>query len=234
MRTPFTLTVKEILNMKYHKNATSNSVNGFASHEDAISEKLINGGYSEWGVWNNLSTNEKSKFRKEHCMIDWTKTPGLSEIMPVGCYIRQPFGTQNPPDFLIKVTNSFVLAMEAKSTTSNSGYPMWNSSIPSPYTLYVFSSKPTNSTTIFKGDAIATDDKRDMINKYVEKRRLEDSEFNKELRKHDPSNRGLEYYTRVMIIQAGGSKLVNYFKHEDRERIEEDAINWIHEMEEFS
>jgi hypothetical protein len=217
--------------MKYHKNATVNSVNGFASHEDAISEQLNIGGYFEWIEWTNLSTNELCKFRKINRVNDWTKKPELSTIMPIGGYIRQPFGSQKPPDFLIKVSNSFVLALEAKSTTSNNGCPMWNSSIPSPHTLYVFSSKITNSTTIFRGDAIITEIKRDKINKYVEKRRLEDAEFNKELREDDPTNRGLEYYTRVMIIQAGGREFVNYFDHEDIRRTEEDALNWIGKME---
>jgi hypothetical protein len=230
----FTVIMDAMLKMPYHKNDTVNSTNGFASHEDAISTKFNEFGYKQWDVWDKFTPADKTKFRIDNCMSEWTTNHNLSVSMPECSYIRQPFGTQSAPDFILKLPNKSVLAVEAKSTTNKSCSPMWNSCIPKHDTLYVFSSQSKNETTMFMGGSVISSEYIESINEHIKKCKIRDDKFNNtEMMniKDGDSTRGFAFYTRVMIIQQGGHENVNYFDHVDRERSEQYAINWVDEKE---
>jgi hypothetical protein len=217
--------IQAILSMKYYKNTPVNSgiVHGFPSHEIAIATKLIENGFDKWHDWDKIQ--DKSHFRNLTNMREWLTKPHLSEQMPVGTFIEQPFGTNDAPDFFIKVSDSFILPLEAKSCR---GYtPMWNSGIPKPDYIYVFCSEKADATTIIKGSSIITSEQSRLIQEHIERHRQDDEELNEKLFNLDAKHRGITYYTRPMIQQHGTSDYTNYFKHKNRETDEKEVIEWI-------
>ena len=64
-------------------------------------------------------------------------------------YKSQPNGSQNSPDFYVYYNNKRY-SIECKS--SKGYYPVYNSGLPKPGVIYIFSSKKYNETTIFNAD----------------------------------------------------------------------------------
>lgn len=212
--------LKCMLRLPYYKNkaAESGAVHNEAKHEEALSEVLKSFGFKK-GVL-------PSKIKREDAM-KWINEPELAFEIPDGVFIEQPFGTHNSPDFIIKVSEKFTLFLEAKSATGTT--PLYNSGGVSQDFLYVFCSKTTNKTTIYKGDSIITLEQQKLIDEHIEEARRRDEELNAKLKELDPNHRGICYYTRPMINQSGGKSYKDYFAHEKRELAEKRAIDWVQE-----
>ena len=228
--TPIIAVVKSILMMPYYKNTALSSGLTFPAHELAITDKLCEHGYSCWNPFINMNTESKCKFRKDTRMRDWAAHPELSTAMPVGTFMEQPFGTNDAPDFYIKVSPAFVLPMEAKSVT-NGHYPVWNSGGPKPGFLYVFCSQKVNKTTIFMGNSVINLEQHALIDAHILRHRNDDEELNNKLSELDANHRGISYYTRPMYQHRGDSSYTNYFNHDERTETEDFAINWLQEQE---
>jgi len=216
---PILNALKKMLTLPYYKNSAASSGDNIAKHENAVANVL-----KEFGFF---QINKPSKTKNDD-IIRWLKNPELSQI-PDGSFIEQPCGHNNSPDFVIKVNNKFVLFLEAKSSAS-SYTPVYNSGGVKPNYVYVFCSKITNETTIYKGSSIITQQQQEIINKRIDKARFDDEESNKELNNIDENHRGISFYTRPMITQKGGSTFSNYFTHDQRTNAENKALKWIHEM----
>ena len=218
-------TLLAIRQMPYYKNVQSSSglVHGGGGHEAAICSVLIEQGYKKWEKWDTMP--DKCRFRNLVRMREWIDTPSLSSMMPVGTFVEQPFGTNDAPDFYIKVTDNFIMPLEAKS--SSNYIPMWNSGKPKPDFVYAFCSEKTDKTTLFKGESILSYEQSRMINEHIEKHRKDDEELNYKLKQLDINHRGISYYTRPMIQQSGGADFTNYFTHPNREQDEQLVFDWV-------
>ena len=215
------LAVKKMMKMSYYKNmpVTSDNSHNYAHHEDAIADILLEEGFKQYNLCEKLN--------KKNTMC-WITQPELAVNIPISTFIRQPFGTQESPDFIIKVSDKFILFLEAKS--SNNYYPTYNSGGVKLDYLYIFCAKKPNATVIFKGDSIATKEQLQLIKSHIEEARQRDIELNNKLKEMDLNHRGIGYYTRPMIIQSGGASFTNYFTHSRREEVERKAIEWLTEM----
>ena len=198
---------EKMLNMPYYKNyaAESGAVHNINNHENAITDLLMNNGYKKFFYTQKKLTAEKRK--------------AFIKAIPHGSFIEQPYGTHNAPDFIIITPKGRKIMLEAKSSTSTP-YPLFNSGGIKHGYYYVFSCKKYNKTTVFRGEDITTFEQNRLIHEHIEKRRKEDAELNERLKQHDVHNRGVSFYTRPMINQCGGSEKVDYFKHNNREKIE--------------
>ncbi len=214
--------VTKMMKMPYYQNitVTSDNSHNYAHHEDALADILRGDGFRQH--------NLREKLNKRNTMR-WIKQPELAVNIPIGTFIRQPFGTQKNPDFIIKVSDKFVLFLEAKSSANNY-YPTYNSGGVNPDYLYVFCSKKKNETTIFKGDSVITMEQQQLITNHIEEARQRDIELNNKLTEIDSNHRGIAYYTRPMIQQSGGASFTNHFTHSRRTETERKAIEWLTEM----
>ena len=136
-------------------------------------------------------------------------------------YVAQPNGIQASPDFRVTLPTGKTVDIECKS--SKQTYPTYNGGLPKEGVVYIFSSKRYNETTIFFADDIVTDKKRNQLSNLVE-------ELNTVLKSHqqDPDwqdDRGFDFYIRNMYVQNGAGKK-DYFKHNDRERCEQNVLNY--------
>lgn len=199
---------EKLLSMPYYKNyaAESGAVHNINNHENAITDILVNNGYKKFFYKNKKTTREKRDI--------------FINSLPPGSFIEQPYGTHNAPDFIIKSPMGKKIMLEAKSSTSTP-YPLFNSGGIKHGYYYVFSCKKYNKTTLFRGEDITSFEQNRLLKKYIEDRRKLDAEFNELLRQHDIHNRGVSFYTRPMINQCGGVEKVDYFKHAEREKIEQ-------------
>lgn len=96
------------------------------------------------------------------------------------CFIHQPFGSQNFPDFLIFL-NDIVMPIEIKFSTNtskkdfkldteldlNSFRPMWNSNLPKPNAIYIYAISGI-TTTFFKGADVLDYDTRKILLDFFE------------------------------------------------------------------
>lgn len=213
--------LKDIKQLPYYKNEAAGSGLGhkYARHEEAISRVLEANNFTRIILSSKLNRGKGMR---------WINHPEECTILDIGQFIEQPFGSQQSPDFIIKVSNDFILFLEAKSSET-ALYPTYNSCIPHQNYIYVFTSKKTNQTTLYKGERIVTLEQERLLKEYIEESRKRDEEFNKRLMDVtvDTNHRGIQFYTRPMIIQKGGKEYVDYFTHSQREQAENGVFEWV-------
>ena len=142
-------------------------------------------------------------------------------------YIHQPCGSQNHPDFLIKINNKYIL-LECKSSKGN--IPMFNSGGIKLNSLYIFSSQKDNRNTYFLGKDInpkIIDDYNKetklLVHKLIIKR-------NKEVLQFEENIFGNCIYDRLALQQIkGDKKTINYFDEKSIQR-ENYVIEFINNL----
>jgi hypothetical protein len=207
----------QFLNMPYYKNyaAQSGKVHNITNHEDAVKDILIS---------NNIIHFEIKQTKKT--ILKWLANPETSaDIMPINTFIYQPCGSHESPDFIVKFTDNFILAVECKS--SNTTLPLYNSGGVKPNYYYIFSSNSTNKTVTYMGYNIIDKEQQELIEAHIKEARERDELLNKKLKDLDKNNRGVCYYTRPMINQSGGCEYTNYFKHKNRENDNYSVIDFV-------
>ena len=133
-------------------------------------------------------------------------------------YVSQPNGIKQSPDF--RIYHGDVIDVECKS--SKQAFPVYNSGLPKPGVVYVFSSQKYDSTTIYLADDIVTDEKRELYEALTTEYKKILTEFQSREGWNDP--RGFDFYMRAMYTQSGGSGKTDYFMHFDRARCEENVL----------
>ena len=127
----------DLLNKLYELNFTTNT---FADkkHENLVKESIISLGITKTKNTEiiNILKNKENKNK----IVD--------ELVGNFLFVEQPFGSQQSPDFIVCI-DGLVIWIECKTgknkVTWNTGYPLKD-------TLYVFSCKRNNTTTIFLGE----------------------------------------------------------------------------------
>jgi len=137
-------------------------------------------------------------------------------------YKSQPNGSQNSPDFYVYYNNKRY-SIECKSSKGH--YPVYNSGLPKPGVIYIFSSKKYNETTIFNADDIVSSVKRKLYDKLLTKY---DEVLNEMRQMTDwlDDSRGFDFYMRAMYTQSGGKTKTNYFTHKDRYKCEQNVLEF--------
>jgi hypothetical protein len=215
---PLAEVMEKFLKLPYYENAAASSgaIHTHAKHEDALKEVMCGSGYSVWKPAKPLKKGDQGD-------------PTFAQEMPCGSFVEQPFGSQCAPDFFVKTWNNQIVPIEAKSSKGYS--PCYNSGGVNPNCFYVFCSKKTNQTTIYKGDDIISQEQSRLISEYIAEEKARVAILNQKLKALDVTERGVSYYARPMITQSGCKELTNYFTHEKRAEIEQRAIDVVKELE---
>jgi hypothetical protein len=124
--------VSDLYNMKFKNNAFADK-----KHEKSVEDILIANGLN---LTIDVEILEIMKNRDNNFKI-------INSLKGKMFYIKQPFGSQKQPDFIICV-DGFILWIECKSGKNNI---VWNTGFPKKDILYVFSNKTKNCTTLFLG-----------------------------------------------------------------------------------
>ena len=141
---------------------------------------------------NNGIKNEFNNFEKyiENILFDMFD----NDISQEKYFIKQPNGSQKPPDFKIFYKN-IILQIECKS--SKQLKPVWNCSIPDKNILYLFYCSKINKVIIFFGNELINDIEKEKIINFHNKIKQISYEFNI----NEMKNSNFEYYPRQMINQ---------------------------------
>lgn len=153
----------DISNMSYFQNEAAKGSSSIHGHENAVLNKLVF--HTKYSVISgkNLPKQENKKFVKNWDIVKITNW--LSSVKP-GTIIRQPCGTQNFPDFIVKTDSGYILPIECKSAKERVT-PMWNDKTPSVKNcIYIFSSKKYNKTVVFMGKDAMTEQELEISLKY--------------------------------------------------------------------
>jgi hypothetical protein len=215
--------MEEILKMPYYKNEHARSGEYFSGHEDAVADKLNLSGFL------NYSDSDCKKNINKKIINEWIKSTDDTAVraalsnMPSGSYIQQPLGSQQFPDFLIKDFDGRFISAECKSTKGKQA-PMWNDNVPKPNTIYIFSSEKEDSTTVFLGKDVITEEAIEILEEHYKTLKLLEVEFNKSMAKLDKYCRGWASHFRRQNFQEGGLIKTNYFTHEDRKYCESEVL----------
>ena len=193
---------------------------GGIHHEEAIKQILKNHDFVE--LPKEIITRTLNRNRD----MRWIEQPKLASHIPNGTFISQPFGSQQSPDFIVKVNDVFVLFIEAKSSNKTCK-PTYNSGGVHPGFLYIFTSNKTKSTTIFKGDSVITATQQQLIHNHRKKLRKYDEELNKKLAMCDSYDRGWSFFSRSMIIQSGSGTKTDYMTHQTKASTETKTMSWL-------
>lgn len=127
--------INDIFDLKFESNTFAEK-----KHENTVKQIFIDNGFSE--------INKSNK--KFNILADLrNSTKFIKELKDDFLFIEQPFGSQMCPDFIICV-DGFIIWVECKS---GKDIITWNTGFPKTNILYVFSSKKTNTTTLFFGQS---------------------------------------------------------------------------------
>jgi hypothetical protein len=170
---------------------------------------------------------------KAQVFKNWAMTGDGSEVhaicvacdMPLGSVILQPAGSQSWPDMLMLNHDGRVIPIEAKSVEKD-GPPMWNDNVPKTVGLYILSSGSLNSTTMFLGKDVISDNAIRVRAILTAALKTVVDSFRPWVHILDGNNRGWFFTFRPQSFQQGGADVTNYFTHTDRSRCEQNALEF--------
>ena len=136
-------------------------------------------------------------------------------------YQYQPNGSQQSPDFRVKY-NGKTIDIECKS--SKTPKPQYNTGLPKPGVVYIFSSYKYG-TTLYFGDDIVSVDMRESYDR-MEKELWDVVHKYQQTQLWQTDTRGMNFYMRNMFVQKGTAEKTNYFTHNDRHDCEQRVINF--------
>lgn len=210
----------EIVNMPYFRNyqAVSGSVHNVNNHEQAVEDILVKHGFVQ-------ATMPKIKGGAKKLRDKWLRGENDKlDSLPENCYISQPTGTHDSPDFIVKEGNK-VFCIECKSAKDFT--PTYNGGKPKTGYIYIFSSQRANETTVYLSEDVLSEEQNMLLEELVGKLNDTVKEYREKLRADDELNRGFDFYMRSMYIQSGGADKTNYFTHEDRAYCEARVLNKV-------
>jgi len=129
----------------------------------------------------------------------------------------QPYGINNPPDWIVRVGKKW-LHVECK--TSLKSCVSFNDTPPDKETLFVFSSRRHDDTMVFFGGDVYKKKVRDTINLYIKKVRALERKFGNictESKRTNPY--GFIPGFRLRLRQRGGMQVTDFFIPQIREAL---------------
>ncbi|CAB4241637.1 hypothetical protein UFOVP71_175 [uncultured Caudovirales phage] len=213
-----------ILAMPYFKNENARSGGASYGHEDAVAIRIKDSGFTEQPktLYPKLKKGLLKKWAESGNDADLRK---VTAGMPPGTFVLQPAGSQGFPDILVKDFNDRFVAVECKSGQTGL-CPMWNDSLPRPFTIYVLASGIQNATTVFMGRDVISSEEQLLMDE--EERAIAKivKEYNQRMAAIDKFNRGWLQKSRKQHFQGGGGKKTNYFTHLSRSECEKNALEY--------
>lgn len=221
------------------KNKLTNASSG-AAFEERIKAFLRRAGISEMV----LETDEKFaayvqeikptiQAKSGSSLLDNSLYQTTGELMYKDCYVWQPYGQQDFPDFLIFTENK-IFTIEIKYSTKSEKKPMWNGNLPKKDALYIFGCYGKQDLTIFRGEDILPEEERVKIleiwDEIDEAARQWEAEFIDGIDKNLYSNEfGFSPYIRKAYQQGkqyNENAIMDFFKNKNRKAIEDAAVKF--------
>lgn len=158
----------------------------------------------ETAVENILKTKcsiSEHKFKQSDCnKLVKLKNLGLDRNKMY--YLKQPFGSQKPPDFIVLIDNMKPIQIECKCSKTMA--PMWNCTYPKSDIIYLFNCGKIDKTFLFIGSHINDEYYGSEITELIEEIRTCVKKFETKMNEHFTKNgkkNMFSFYSRNMFNQ---------------------------------
>ena len=141
-------------------------------------------------------------------------------------YVRQPYGSQNYPDFLV-FDGQRIVAIEVKFSAKSQGKPMWNAGLPRAGGLYVFGAYGRQDITFFLGRDIVTIEEAQALHNFFKDLKAQENAFNVAMKRQ---RYGFTAYSRMAFDQKRAHNpdaVLDFFANPDRGELERSALLFL-------
>lgn len=187
----------------------------------------------------DISKDEFKKIKNQviNKLGDSLITNPFKEIRLINCFLYQPYGSQEFPDFLV-FTDKYILPIEIKYSQKSQPKPLWNGNLPKEKAIYVFGSYGKQDVTFFwGGDVLPQAERKELVEIFEEIKKAE-TVFEKEQKElfktnHKLFDRGFSISIRRAFKQyktVNKKANLNFFTHPDRNKCEENVITELSKL----
>lgn len=141
------------------------------------------------------------------------------------CYIYQPNGSQNYPDFMVFEPDQ-VVCLEVKF--AKQPHPVWNSGLPRPNGFYILGCSTTKDITFFHGRDVITRDESKKMHAFFDRLKAEQQRFNKE--NMSGQRHGFAVYIRKAFEQKkkyNPGANTNYYDSPKRQTMQQNVLDYF-------
>lgn len=205
------------------------------SFEKAVSDCL----QRDCGFWQLSKDDLRQSLRTGS--VDWTSlrdavqsmdhpAPELPDVLKLGgCFVAEPYGSQNYPDFLVWDSDGRTVPIEVKCLDKGATKPVWNGGLPRADGIYVVGSRgQTMDVTFFLGDDVLGGPERQALNQFFDDIRPEQQRINGQLCKNQPYGFGI--YVRKAFKQdqkVNPGACLDWFANPKRRDLEQSVIDSV-------
>ena len=204
----------DVLQMPYHKGGYT-----LSEHEQAFADILTEHAFVEFFF--------PIPWKYNVMMTSWV-SGGNHDLIPDRTYISQPGGRNGSPDFILK-GDGRMFFVELKSRVICR--PTFNGTLPKQDFIYVFccSHKDAEAqpTTLFMGRDVVDDESRERLLEAQKEMKRVAAEATESIQAIPANTRGWHPFSRMKFEQKGGWERANYFKHTDRNRCEQNVLDFV-------
>ena len=141
------------------------------------------------------------------------------------CYIYQPNGSQDYPDFMV-FEHDQVVCLEVKF--SKQPHPVWNSGLPRPNGFYILGCSATKDITFFHGRDVVTRDESKKLHEFFDHLKAEQQRFNEQ--HMSGQSHGFAVYIRKAFEQKkmyNPNANTNYYGSAERNRLQKNVLEYF-------
>lgn len=152
-------------------------------------------------------------------------TPIRNEYDVDQCYIYQPNGKQEYPDFMVFESDQ-VVCIETK--ISGQSHPVWNSGLPRPNGFYIVGCSRTRDITFFLGSDVVTQDESIRMHAFFAELKEAQNRFNNE--EMNNQRKGFSVYIRKAFEQKrlhNPNADIDYYNSPNRQMMQQNVLNYF-------
>ncbi len=149
----------------------------------------------------------------------------------VDMFVREPYGSQNYPDFLI-FTKDYIIPVEIKFSSKAQKKPMWNGNLPKAGGIYIFGNYVDADLTFFRGiDVLSNYERKKLISFWDDVRALQ-KKYETELKKDSnfKNEYGFNVYLRKTFNQGksiNNNAILDFFNNTKRDELEQNVMDFL-------
>ncbi len=142
-------------------------------------------------------------------------------------YLKEPYGSQQYPDFLV-LDGDRVVLIEVKFSKKRQGHPMWNGGLPRQGGLYIFAAYERRDAPFFLGRDVVLPEEASKLHEFFKKLTVLQEAFNQELM--TGQRYGFCVYSRKAFDQRkkhNPDAVLDFFENPDRLNLEDSALTFL-------
>lgn len=150
----------------------------------------------------------------------------LNEFPQRSHFVKQPYGTQRFPDFLV-LEEDVIWAVESKYAKNPQGHPVWNSGPPRPNAVYLLGNAALRDVTFFRGSDVLSHEDAQTLHQFFDDLPSADELVNSRMQEQPY---GFVAYIRRAFEQKrtfNRNAVLDFYANPQRKELEASAIAYL-------